>query len=243
MFEDVYKANYELEETYWWFVARNSIVYELVQKYCSSEENGYVLDFGCGTGGFAKILSKKFKVICIDPSPIAIEYCRSRGLEFVFQSTVDDLKFQNHNLKAICALDVIEHIEDDIGTLKKLNSYLKTNGKLIVTVPAYQWLWSNHDVLHMHKRRYSKRHLHEVLIQSGFEVIYISYFNFFLFIPAVIKRFLTRKRIIEEQPPVEPVSNFANTVLKKVFLFEKYFLPRVKFPFGLSIIAIARKIG
>ncbi|MFN3781699.1 MAG: class I SAM-dependent methyltransferase, partial [Candidatus Kapaibacteriota bacterium] len=116
-------------------------------------------------------------------------------------------------------------------------------GKLVVTVPAYQWLWSNHDVLHMHRRRYTKKHLLRVLNQSGFQVIYISYFNFFLFIPAVIKRFSSKKSNLENQPPVDPVSNSVNKVLTKIFLFEKFFLPRVRFPFGLSIIAIAKKNG
>ncbi|MFN3306514.1 MAG: class I SAM-dependent methyltransferase, partial [Candidatus Kapaibacteriota bacterium] len=183
------------------------------------------------------------KVICLDPSPIAVEYCKSRGLELVFQSTIDDFYLLNQNLKAVCALDVIEHIDDDLGTLKKLYNLLEDNGKLLVTVPAYQWLWSNHDVLHMHRRRYTKKHLLRVLNQSGFQVIYISYFNFFLFIPAVIKRFLSKKSNIENQPPVDPVSNFVNKVLTKIFLFEKFFLPRVRFPFGLSIIAIAKKNG
>ncbi len=243
MFEDVYKANFELEEKYWWFVARNRIVFELLQRFFSPDEDGYVLDFGCGTGGFAKILSQKYKVICLDPSPIAVKYCKNRGLELVFQSTIDDFYLQNPNLKAVCALDVIEHIDDDVGTLQKLYKLLENNGKLVVTVPAYQWLWSNHDVLHMHKRRYTKKHLLKVLSQSGFQVIYISYFNFFLFLPAIIKRLLTRRNNVEEQPPVDPVSDLANKILTKIFLFEKFFLPKVRFPFGLSIIAIARKNG
>ncbi len=157
MFEQVYQTNFELEDKYWWFVARNQIVLTVFERVANLANGETVLDFGCGTGGFASLLSKKYNVIGIDPSPIAIEFCKKRGLQNVFQSTLDDFRHNGTMPKAIFALDVIEHIEDDVTTLKRLASLLENDGYLIVTVPAYQWLWSNHDILHMHFRRYNKK--------------------------------------------------------------------------------------
>lgn len=241
MFEQVYKTNFELEDTYWWFVARNKIVLQVTERITNLSPVDYVLDFGCGTGGFASLLAKKYNVIGIDPSPIAIEYCKKRGLENVFQITLDNFKVSDYQLKAIFALDVIEHIEDDLTTLQKLNNLLPNEGYLIVTVPAFKWLWSNHDVLHMHFRRYDKKTLSNLLLQAGFKISFISYFNFFLFLPAVFSRLFESKKSVENTPPVVPVSNTLNKVLTKVFLLEKYFLPYVRFPFGLSLFAIAKK--
>lgn len=241
MFEQVYKVNFELEDKYWWFVARNKIVFDLTNKLTSLKDGDFVLDFGCGTGGFAKQLSKKFKVIGIDPSPIAIEYCKKRGLELVFQSGIEDFNPEIYPIKGIFALDVIEHIEDDIGTLKRLYEILPEDGWLIVTVPAYQWLWSYHDVMHMHMRRYNKPQLQKILEKAGFKVPFISYFNFFLFIPALIKRLISRNNNSSQVEPVDFVPEIINKIFTRVFSFEGKILPLCKFPFGLSLITFAKK--
>ena len=241
MFENVYKVNYELEDKYWWFVARNNIVLHLTLKYADINKEDIVLDFGCGTGGFANLISKHFNVIGLDTSPIAIDYCRKRGLNNLFLGSIDDFIANRTPVKAIFALDVIEHIEDDKEVVQKLRALLTDGGFLIVTVPAFSWLWSNHDILHMHWRRYTKKQLKNLLEFAGFKVVFISYFNFFLFLPAVLKRIFGKKKKLEDTPPVEPVSDFLNKVFRKIFEFEKYILPIFRFPFGLSIVVIAKK--
>jgi len=242
MFENVYKVNYELEDYYWWFVARNNIVLYLTLKFVNLDKEDIVLDFGCGTGGFSTLLNRYFNVVGLDNSPIAIEFCRKRGLRSLFLGTIDDFCAKQTLVKAIFALDVIEHIENDFETIQKLYSLLKTGGYLIVTVPAFGWLWSNHDILHMHRRRYTKRGLKELLENAGFKITFLSYFNFFLFFPAVLKRIIGRKKKLEETLPVEPVSDFLNKAFRVVFESEKYILPLLRFPFGLSIVAIAKKM-
>ncbi|MCX7909678.1 MAG: class I SAM-dependent methyltransferase [Ignavibacteria bacterium] len=241
MFEEVYRTNFELEDKYWWFVARNQIVLHITNKITNLMEGDCVLDFGCGTGGFAFLLSKKYDVICLDPSPIAIDYCRKRGLNFVYQSTIEDFAPNDYQIKGIFALDVIEHIEDDYQTLIKLHSILDSSGWLILTVPAFMWLWSNHDIIHMHKRRYTKKQLKELLEKCGFDVRFISYFNFFLFIPAVIKRLMKFNGKKDTIQPVDPVPESLNKIFTNIFLLEKKVLTKFKFPFGLSLIAIAKK--
>lgn len=241
MFENVYKVNFELEDKYWWFVARNRIVLKLTFNYTNLYKKCTVLDFGCGTGGFASLLNKHFDVIGIDTSPLAIEFCRKRGLNNLFLGSIDDFPANKFNLKGVFALDVVEHIDDDRTILRKLFSVLQKDGYLIITVPAFPWLWSNHDDLHMHKRRYTRSQLKQLLEETGFRIEYISYFNFFLFLPAVLKRLTIKDKTVEETPPVDPVPNLLNKVFRCVFESEKFLLPYIRFPFGLSIIAIAKK--
>lgn len=236
----VYHTNFEIESSYWWFVARNVIVKRLFQKFSQIQKGDYVLDVGCGTGGFAKLLSEDFNVLCLDTSSIALEYCRKRGLTNLFQMTIEEFPMGSYNIKSIFMLDVVEHIDDDFSVVKTAFDLLEKGGTLVVTVPAYRWLWSKHDEIHMHKRRYTRKQVKRLLEMVGFEVRFISYFNFFLFLPAVIKRLIetNQSKVVE---PVYPVSNALNKILLKVFLAEKYLLQFFRFPFGLSVLAIAKK--
>lgn len=241
MYENVYHINYELETSYWWFVARNEIVLSLVKRFASLNKGETVLDVGCGTGGFASLLDAQYNVLCLDTSSLAIEYCRKRGLSNVFLMPLQDFPSENYSIRAIFFLDVIEHIDDDYSVLDRAREILASKGYLIVTVPAYRWLWSRHDEIHMHKRRYTKQQLKELLLALNFDIKFISYFNSFLFLPAAVKRFFQKNHDEAEVQPVDPVSETTNKVLKRIFLFEKHILPIFRFPFGLSIVAIAQK--
>lgn len=242
MHENVYHINYELETSYWWFVARNKIVKSLLQRYTNLIKGATVLDVGCGTGGFASLLKDEFNVLCLDTSPLAIEYCQARGLDSVFLMPLQEFPLGKYNISAIFFLDVIEHIDDDYSVLVRAREILSPQGYLIITVPAYRWLWSRHDEIHMHKRRYTKQQLKDLLLTLDFEIRFLSYFNSFLFLPAVVKRFLQKNRNEEDVQPVEPVSETTNKILERIFFFENRILPFFRFPFGLSIIAIAKKI-
>lgn len=241
MYENVYHINYELETSYWWFVARNKIVLSLLKRFAPLNEGETVLDVGCGTGGFASRLASRYNVLCLDTSPLAIEYCRRRGLHNVFLMPLQDFPSDNYSVRAVFFLDVIEHIDDDYSVLARAREILSSQGYLIITVPAYRWLWSRHDEIHMHKRRYTKQQLKELLSALNFDIRFISYFNSFLFLPAAIKRFFEKNRNEGGIHPVDPVSKTMNRVLERIFLFEKHILPIFRFPFGLSIIAIAQK--
>ena len=140
-------------------------------------------------------------------------------------------------------LDVVEHIQDDTGVIKDVYNVLGPNGTFIATVPAYQWMWSQHDVVHMHYRRYNRKNFNKLLTDNGFEIVFSSYYNHLLFLPAVLKRFadflMGNKK---NDNPVDEVSPFLNKLFTKIFTYESKFLHFLKPPFGLSIVTIAKKV-
>jgi len=218
---------------------------DILNKFVKIEHNQQILDVGCGTGGFTKMLLENYDAIGLDTSPIAIEYCKKRGIEELFLGTLDEFPTTDFNIQAITILDVIEHIESDDAIVEQIYKTLPPNGWLIATVPAYKWLWSNHDVMAKHYRRYTKKNFVSLLKKHNFQIKYSSYFNTFLFIFAAFKRlyenlFLKKSKKID---PIDRVPLFLNKIFKSIFLAEKFFLLHIKkFPFGLSILVIAKKI-
>ncbi|MGB9702579.1 MAG: class I SAM-dependent methyltransferase [Candidatus Kapaibacteriota bacterium] len=243
MKEIVYHTNYELEESYWWFLARNRIILNVIDKMLNLSKDDEILDVGCGTCGFAKLLSHNHKVIGLDTSDIALEYCRKRGLNDLYLSLIADFPKEKRNVKAVTALDVIEHIENDFNAVRDIYNLLPKNGKIVATVPAYQFLWSYHDEVHKHYRRYTKKRFVALLKSAGFEIDYASYFNTLLFLPGIFKRLLDKFTVPlkSEEYAIEIVPKFINKLFTKIFEFEKHFIPKIRFPFGISIIVVATK--
>jgi SAM-dependent methyltransferase len=243
MQEIVYHSNFEIESSYWWFVARNNILLNSINQLCNISKNDYVLDVGCGTGGFAEQISKESNVICVDTSKTALDYCQRRGLKNLVNSTLEDFeKINTENIKLITMLDVVEHIDDDKSVIESAYRICADKGILLVTVPAYQWLWSHHDEMHMHKRRYTKTQVSDLISNAGFKIQYSTYFNSFLFLPGLLKRFVENITGTKKDTPVDKVSPFMNSIFTKLFSYEGHFLPRTTFPFGMSILIIAKKI-
>ncbi len=243
MKEIVYHTNYKLEETYWWFQARNKIIVDLIRKYGKINEQEQILDVGCGTCGFAKALSQYFSVVGLDTSPLALEYCKKRGLNKLYLSLLKDLPKDELNIRIVTVLDVIEHIEDDNDFVKDIFNVLPKDGTLFATVPAYKFLWSIHDEVHKHFRRYKKKDIVKIIENAGFEVQFSTYFNTFLFLPGLLKRLVDKyiKPFKNQEFAVEILPKPINYIFQKVFELEKYFIPNIPFPFGLSILVIAKK--
>jgi SAM-dependent methyltransferase len=244
MNEIVYHSNFKLENTYWWFLGRNNIILEIMGKYVQLQGRTEVLDVGCGTCGFAQMLSEKYKVIGLDTSELALEYCRKRGLSELYCSLLSEFPKENHDIKAITMLDVIEHIEDDKGVVADVFSILPSGGWFIASVPAYSFLWSVHDEIHNHFRRYNKKEIVKLIKEAGFEIQFASYFNSLLFIPGLLKRLFDKvinSKKGEAEVAVEVLPGPVNSLMTSIFKFERKILPIFKFPFGLSILVIARK--
>jgi SAM-dependent methyltransferase len=237
----LYQEMYEIEGQHWWFRARRDILISLISKYIPY---GNILDVGCGTGFILETLQKnesKYKVWGVDVSEIAIQFCQERGLTHVTQGRLENNDLPKHYFDLMMFLDMIEHLEQDLPSLLQAKQYLNSQGKILITVPAYQFLWSAHDEIHHHKRRYTKKQITELLHQAGYEVIFSSYFNTFLFPLIAIARLIGNLQNRHHSSDVNLPSRWINQILYQIFGWEKKLLPSLSFPFGVSIICLARK--
>jgi 2-polyprenyl-3-methyl-5-hydroxy-6-metoxy-1,4-benzoquinol methylase len=239
--EEFYRTVYEIEKTHWWCVARQGIVEDVIDRWIGLPAGARVLDVGCGTGAVLEALSARFEAYGTDTSQLAIDLCRQRGLANAFCCTVETFPRRALQFDLVTMLDVIEHIDDDLGVLRAAQCVLKPGGWTLVTVPAYQFLWGPHDVVNHHKRRYTRAGLRCVLRAAGLELRMLSYFNTILFPAAVVAwagEKLTRLGA-DPRPRVPPAP--LNSLLTTVFSIEKYLLRGVVLPYGLSLIALARR--
>lgn len=245
MQEVVYHTNFQLEDNYWWFKSRNEILKKTVEYFCNLNKDFNLLDVGCGTGGFAAKLLDKCNVIGIDTSETALDYAKKRGLTNLHNCLLSDFPKEKYSkINAITMLDVIEHIENDYEVVKDAYKLLENDSYFIASVPAYQWLWSRHDEIHMHYRRYSISQIKKVIENAGFKIIYSSYFNSILFFPAIFKRFIDKITGSDKKQtsPIDEVPDFINKLFTGIFNLELNWIPKMKVPFGLSIVIVAKKV-
>jgi len=236
MDQKVYKRIAKSEKNHWWFFSRREIFTRLI-KSLKIKRNSKILDYGTGVGANIRLL-KKFSI-----NRISL-YDQNKQL---LNKLIKKNNFTtNYNPKTkydlIVCTDVFEHIKNDKEIFIRLIEKLKKNGYLFITVPAYQVLYSKKDELLHHLRRYNKRQLINLINNKSIVISKISYFNFFLFIPISISILLLKILKIDFIDEVEKVPNFLiNNIFKKIFSFEKYFVNKFSFPFGLSLLAIVKK--
>ncbi len=242
MDKQVYIRMDQLEQTHWWFVARRKILSSFLEKLVHNRKNPKILEAGCGTGGNLQMLKGFGSVSTFEPDGDARGYATEKsGLEIQSGFMPQDIPFKNESFDLVVAFDVLEHVKHDTESLTALSERLSEDGQLLITVPALPFLWSGHDELHHHHRRYTKQHLKTVLEKAGYKVEKISYFNSFLF-PMIamirsLNKVLGRNSHSDESMP----SKWLNSLLTTVFSSEKTFLKFISFPVGVSLIAVAHK--
>jgi SAM-dependent methyltransferase len=193
MEEHIYRQLYELEDNHWWFRGRRAVIWALLDR-AGLPAKPRVLDAGCGTGRNLVEYGALGTAAGADPSPTAVAFCHERGLDGVIESGIESLPFAEASFDLILATDVLEHIERDDRAASELRRVASPNARLLVTVPAYQWLWSQHDDTHHHMRRYTAPRLRAVLRAAGWEPVVQTYFNSLLLTPIALVRLLTRRR-------------------------------------------------
>lgn len=242
MEKQLHRLFYEIEDTHWWSVGMRKIQLHFLKKYLKVK-NPLILDVGCGTGRTLKELSKIGKTIGVDSSSEALKFCRMRGLKNVYFAKATKLPFKNNFFNCVTMFDVIEHIKDDVKALKEVERVLKNNGIALFTTPAFMFLWDDHDRMNRHYRRYTLGEFTKKLDKASLKLIYISYFNTFLFplvvVFKVLNQLLGRKRFFNNQKTEEPL----NSLLLRIFSAEKILLDFLKFPFGISILCVAKKVN
>lgn len=233
----LYDEMRESETEHWWFQARREILLQVIKSFVP--KGASVLDVGCGTGFILEKLQHDYDAHGLDHAEVAVNYCHERGLTFVKQGLLGEETFNNKKFHLISFLDVIEHIEDDLAVLLAAKPYLSENGVVMITVPAFEFLWSAHDEIHHHKRRYTKETLTELLQKAGYTVRYISYFNTLLFPMIALVRVIGNLTGRRNASDAKPQSKFVNEMLYRVFESERNLLPNVSLPFGVSLLAVA----
>lgn len=188
-----YREQFEIEDRHWWFRSRRAVVRSLLSR-AGVPPSPRILDAGCGTGANLREYERLGKVTGVDPFPEAIELCRERGLDNVVQARAEKLPFGPGSFELLFATDVIEHLDDDIVALRELRRVAADGARLVLTVPAYGWLWSDHDVSVHHRRRYTVERLRRSVRAAGWEPALDTYF-FTTALPAVaLVRTLKRAR-------------------------------------------------
>lgn len=237
----VYRRMAELDSAHWWFVARRRILAALIERRIRPPANARILEVGCGTGHNLEMLSRFGHVEASELEPEARQLSSERLGRPVQEAALPDLSmFPPDRFDLVALLDVLEHVEDDAGSLEAIRGRLKPGGKLLVTVPANRWMWTAHDAAHHHHRRYQKRELADAARRAGFQIDLLSYMNSLLFPPIAAARLagkLLGRDSADDAIPPAPV----NALLRGIFGLESGLVGRVPLPFGVSLVAILNR--
>ena len=242
MEKNSYDVEAKVESFHWWFVVRKKLLKSILSSI-NVPINGVTLDIGCGVGSNLRALGLAglYKTVGLDRSFYALSLAKSRLNLPLINGDLNQLPVRSKSFGLIIAMDILEHLEDDANGIRELYRVLKNEGTLILTVPAFGFLWGIQDVVTGHKRRYSRKEILVKLRQGGFTILRSSYFNFFLFFPILIARrmiHLMGLRIESENDVNFPLINF---FFKAIFSLEVYVLKYLSFPFGVSILCIGKK--
>ena len=241
---DTYQMMRQIEDEHWWFVARRKIIGALLDRLDLTVP-AKILEVGCGTGGNIALLKRFGPVTCIELDEVALKIARARKLAPVLYGKLpDEIPEFSGKFDVIALFDVLEHVEDDGASLQALSSMLNPGGRFIITVPAFKFLWSQHDDDNHHKRRYRRRDLVNLAQACGLAIDYVSYFNFWLFPPTACVR-LIRKAVPyrESWQDMRKPNAFINRALQFLFSSERHVVGKLTLPFGVSLVAVVSVVG
>ena len=233
-----------LEDQHWWFSGRRAIVASFLEHHLGASRELRILDVGCGTGGMLPMLARWGQVSAFDPFDEAVKAAQGRAPKGakVWRGEIPDAVPADHSFDLVTAFDVLEHLDDPVGAAARIREALAPEGLFVATVPAYQFLWSHHDEVNQHRRRYTVELLTQHLADGGLRVDAVTHFNSALFPPIAAVRLL--QKVLpsggEAASDTKETHPLINTALGRLFGAERHIVGKVPMPFGVSIIALAR---
>ena len=245
MDQEFYREYAEIEDTHWWFRGRRAI-FERVLRPFEDRRGVRILDIGFGTGAMLTFLSRYGEVTGMDMSADAIRFARTRCDRPMLLGDITSVPLRTHSVDLVTAFDIVEHVDDDGAALTELARVCKPGGHTLLTVPAFQFLWGNQDVVSHHKRRYTLPQLRARVEAAGFRVVTLSYFNALLF--PIVAAVRVGRRLRGNAPEVVK-SDFTmtkpglvNDALTRLFAAERAVISRVRLPVGVSLLCLAERV-
>ena len=242
MDRDYERQTHQAEDRHWWYRGRRTVLDGVIDGL-GLPPGARILDAGCGSGRNMVELARRGSVSGVELSGASVELARARGVGEVIAGSVLELPFADASFDLIVSLDVIEHLEDDLAALREFRRTIAPGGALLITVPAYQWLWSGHDEINYHHRRYTRRTLQRVAERAGWRQARTTYFNSLLLPVAILLRVLDRintkttESSLDLWVPPQPV----NWLLERPLALEAALIARGgRIPAGLSLLAVFR---
>lgn len=240
-----YAIMHEVEKSHFWYVGMRRITEFLLTRYLPKTTERKILDAGCGTGGALLFLNKYGKTYGVDISSDAINLCKKRGLTNIVLGSVEQLPYSSGFFDVVTCFDVLYHrqVMSDEKALREFYRVLQPDGLLLIRVPAYNWLRSQHDQKVHTRHRYTTGELNMLLKKAGFQALRLTYANSMFFPLILVRRFTEKFRSFKNrnESDVTILPMFINLLLQCIFWCEYQLLKHVSLPFGLSVIAVARK--
>jgi len=244
MQQHTYAIMRDVEDSHWWFVGRRRIIESFLARICKTLpcDRPQILDVGCGTGANLEMLAKFGVAEGVDVSAEALAFCRERGLKNVRLGKAEQLPYEDNSFDLVTALDVVEHLDDDVAGLSEVRRVLRPGGRALLFVPAFMFLWGVQDDISHHRRRYTIGNLRQAVSKAGLVVETATYANLTFFAPILFGRLLMR--LTGFRPASENNINisFLNSVLGRLLGAERGLLRYSTLPLGVSAICVVRRM-
>ena len=236
-----YETMFRVEGTHWWYRALHRLIFQALEGELPGWREREILDVGCGTGAILKQLGNPERNVGIDLAPEAISFCRRRGLNNVRQGDICALPFADASFDAVICSSVLYHqwVANLAGAVREMHRVLRPGGVLLVNVPAFPFLHSAHDEAVMTARRFKKAEIRQLLKEQDFKIRCLTYWTTFLFPLAVAARTLGGSKMGRDFETTN--TSFAQRVFAQVMALELRLLRNVSLPFGVALLAVARK--
>ena len=237
-----YEVLAAIERDHWWYRGRRVLLRRLLRRF-PPPSGARLLDVGCGTGGNLELLAESGDVVGVDPSAVAGEFCRAAWAGRFARGRVPELPVADESCDVVAALDVLEHVHNDLEALDDIHRVLRPGGRILLHVPAYSFLFGHEDWFSAHERRYRRSEIRRLLLAAGFEIEHLGYSTTLLFpgvvVAKLLKRWLIRDRVEPDVGTVPPA--LLNDLLTALVEGEAEICAAHELPFGASIVAVARR--